>query len=118
MSHFYRFLKKILSSKVGNESNTLEARDFNVILKASGDGKGTSETFSINEYKDVVNVISEVTAERNLNTWRTRNPYTHTYTWRQRNAPLYRRLQYWLILKSTFDSVKWVDVIPGYTTDH
>ena len=53
-----------------------------------------------------------------VDVWRTLNPETKRYTWRQKQPDLHCRLDFFLESESSLCDVTHSDIVPGFKTDH
>lgn len=50
--------------------------------------------------------------------WRIFNPDSKRFTWRQRQAEIQRRLDFFLVSQTMLCNCSDTDIIPGFKTDH
>ena len=53
-----------------------------------------------------------------VDVWRTLNPETKRYTWRQKQPDIHCRLDFFLVSESSLCDVTHSDIVPGFKTDH
>ena len=63
--------------------------------------------------------VVQLKFENNLvDPWRVLNPDSKRFTWRRTNPFKQARLDFFLVSNSLLNFIKWVDILPGYRTDH
>ena len=112
---FYNQIKGLLVKYSKMDDISVMGGDYNIILDENLDKKG-----GITKKKEqVVDIINKTIQNFDLiDIWRLRNPDIKQFTWRQKNAKVKCRLDYWLISNFMQDSVAKVDNLPFIKSDH
>ena len=100
---------------IGNRQ-VVTAGDFNVILNPSIDARNYKSYCSRPKSRRCINEIME--RMDLVDIYRKVYPIKRQYTWRKFNTIQQSRLDYFLISDSLVTSVKNIDIIPGYRSDH
>ena len=89
-------------------------RDFNVIMDQNLDCAGGSP-----KEKESVKFLNDICLNYDLiDIWRTRNPDSTLFTWRQKKPLIQRRLDFWLISDFCQDEVEEMSIKTAIRTDH
>ena len=88
--------------------------DFNVIMDQNLDCAGGSP-----KEKESVKFLNDICLNYDLiDIWRTRNPDSTLFTWRQKKPLIQRRLDFWLISDFCQDEVEETSIKTAIRTDH
>ena len=70
-------------------------------------------------HKNALKVIKDISEDLDLvDVWRTLNPETKRYTWRQKQPDTHCRLDFFLVSESSLCDVTHSDIVSGFKTDH
>ena len=89
--------------------------DLNLVLDIEKDKKGGLPK----THKNALKILQEFSENLHLNdVWRTLNPETRRYTWRQKQPEIHCRLDFFLVSQALICNITDADISPGYETDH
>ena len=110
---FFQLLFEHLS--VFRSEEIIIGGDFNLVLDPEKDKKGGLAR----THKNALKVIKDLSEDLELvDVWRTLNPETKRYTWRQKQPDIHCRLDFFLVSESSLCDVTHSDIVPGFKTDH
>ena len=95
--------------------NKIIGGDFNLVLDEEKDRLNTTEV------NKVAQVAVKAVAENfnMIDIWRINNPEERKYTWARRNPQIkMARLDYFLVSNQLQNSIKHIQITPGFRTDH
>ena len=97
------------------EADTRIGGDFNLVLDIEKDkNNGIART-----HQNALKVVQDVMEDLELcDIWRIFNPDTKRFTWRQRQAEIQCRLDFFLVSQTTLCNCSDADIFPGFKTDH
>ena len=115
---FYKDLQKRLERDRDISESFIIGGDLNLIQNASLDRKGGNFK-PASQYIQTLKVLESVKSDNDLvDIWRTKNPVTKRFTWRQKTPPIASRLDFWLVSLSLCDYIRDVDILPTIKSDH
>ena len=106
-------LKEVIDKN--EQISTICAGDFNTYINPTLDKDG-GKLEEISLYSSHLQLMLENYDLSDI--WRTTNPTTKRYTWRQNKPLIQSRLDYFFISQSLLQSVKYCEIKPSIKTDH
>ena len=112
---FFEIISSVLEDMNTDSSyNIILGGDFNVHFNSTLDNLGGRMVAK----SSVQNIKELMLAHDLVDIWRLQNPETNQFTWSQKNPPIKRRLDYWLISDSSQDYISKTNIIPAIKSDH
>ena len=112
---FFELISSVLEDMNTDSSyNIILGGDFNVHFNSALDNLGGRMVAK----SSVQNIKELMLAHDLVDIWRLQNPETKQFTWSQKNPPIKRRLDYWLISDSIQDYISKTNIIPAIKSDH
>lgn len=113
---FYLDMSDKILEKTENVLPIIMAGDFNLVFSQELDTRNYSRENNVRSRQELCNLM-----ERHdlIDVYRQLNPCTKRFTWR-RHGPVIKqaRLDFFLLSRNSSSNVTYVDIKPGYRTDH
>ena len=114
LKYYEDLLHVVEGERVGINGNIVMGGDWNLVQNTKIDKKG-----GLLQTKESIKVVENITSRLQLvDIWRLQNPLIRRYTWRQKQAQIHCRLDYWIISYNLMDWVTQTTILPSFQSDH